>query len=292
MLLSVERKRKRAGQLLQRHAKEIGEKLLAEVLDADQSTSSGVAAQRTRLEEVKKILLRSQREDLAALLPVVEHLVKRSVWVVGGDGWAYDIGFGGLDHAIASGKNIKILVLDTEVYSNTGGQQSKSTPTGAVAKFAAAGKAEGKKDLGRIAMSYGNVYVAQVALGAKDSQTLNAFLEAESYDGPALIIAYCPCISHGYDMREQLEHQKNAVASGYWQLYRFDPRRANPLQLDSKEATEDVATFMASENRFNQLTRANPKRAEELTNSAREKLAKRRRIYEDMSGDDARDSSR
>jgi pyruvate-ferredoxin/flavodoxin oxidoreductase len=284
MLLSVERKLKRASQLLNEHADEIGADIVSEILKADQSTSMNVALQRTRINEVKKILLRSQKASLVSLIPHLEHLVKKSVWVIGGDGWAYDIGFGGLDHVIASGKNIKILVLDTEVYSNTGGQQSKSTPTGAVAKFAAAGKAEGKKDLGRIAMSYGNVYVAQVALGAKDSQTLNAFMEAESYDGPALIIAYCPCISHGYEMREQLDHQKSAVASGYWQLYRFDPRREKPMQLDSNEPSEDVAKFMASENRFNQLSRINPLRAEELAKSAKCKLSKRRRIYEDMCG--------
>ncbi|MDR3316498.1 MAG: pyruvate:ferredoxin (flavodoxin) oxidoreductase [Puniceicoccales bacterium] len=286
MLLAVERRRKSAEILLRAHGGEIGEKFVGEILNADQSTRLGIELQRTRLAELKKLLLRSQKEALVGLLPILDQLAKKSVWVIGGDGWAYDIGFGGLDHAIASGKNIKILVLDTEVYSNTGGQQSKSTPIGAIAKFAAAGKSSGKKDLGRIAMTYGHVYVAQVALGAKDTQTVDAFLEAESYDGPALIIAYCPCIAHGFEMREQLDHQKQAVAAGYWQLYRYDPRRAaaggNPLQLDSKAATEDVATFMATENRFSQLARTDQGRAETLTAAARDQLARRRKIYEEM----------
>ena len=163
----------------------------------------------------------------ATLDRLADYLVKKSVWIVGGDGWAYDIGYGGLDHVLASGANVNVLVLDTEVYSNTGGQQSKSTPTGAAAKFAAAGKTGGKKDLGLMAMAYGHVYVAQVAFGAKDAQTLKAFLEAEAYPGPSLIIAYSHCIAHGYDMAFGLEHQKLAADSGYWPLYRFDPRRAD-----------------------------------------------------------------
>ncbi len=174
-----------------------------------------------------------------ALLSVADALIHKSVWIIGGDGWAYDIGFGGLDHVLASGHNVNILVLDTEVYSNTGGQASKSTPRGAVAKFAARGKSMPKKDLGMLAMAYGNVYVARVAMGANDQQTLHAFLEAEAYDGPSLIIAYSHCIAHGIDMRKGLEQQRLAVQSGYWPLYRYNPALAdegkNPLTIDSKE---------------------------------------------------------
>ena len=201
---------------------------------------------------------RQQRRDVALLKQrsrraagrrpscsgLADYLVKKSVWIVGGDGWAYDIGYGGLDHVLASGANVNVLVLDTEVYSNTGGQQSKATPTGAAAKFASAGKAGAKKDLGLMAMAYGHVYVAQVAFGAKDAQTLKAFLEAEAYPGPSLIIAYSHCIAHGYDMAHGLEHQKLAAESGYWPLYRFDPRRATrggqPLVLDSAHPKADV----------------------------------------------------
>ena len=167
------------------------------------------------------------RRALRELDALADYLVKKSVWIVGGDGWAYDIGYGGLDHVLASGANVNVLVLDTEVYSNTGGQQSKATPTGAAAKFAVAGKGGGKKDLGLMAMAYGHVYVAQVAFGAKDAQTLKAFIEAESYPGPSLIIAYSHCIAHGYDMAFGIEHQKLATDSGYWPLYRYDPRRAD-----------------------------------------------------------------
>ena len=199
---------------------------------ADQRTEAGIQAQRLRIATLKRCLdgapssTAASRRPQIALRQLADYLVKKSVWIVGGDGWAYDIGYGGLDHVLASGANVNVLVLDTEVYSNTGGQQSKATPIGAAAKFAVAGKAGGKKDLGLMAMAYGNVYVAQVAIGAKDAQTLKAFLEAEAYPGPSLIIAYSHCIAHGYDMAYGLEHQKLAADSGYWPLYRFDPRRA------------------------------------------------------------------
>jgi pyruvate-ferredoxin/flavodoxin oxidoreductase len=177
------------------------------------------------------------QDAVAELAAAADHLVKKSVWIIGGDGWAYDIGYGGLDHVLASGANVNVLVLDTEVYSNTGGQQSKSTPTGAAATFAAAGKSGSKKDLRLMAMAYGHVYVAQVAFGAKDAQTLKAILDAESYDGPSLVIGYSHCIAHGFDLRFGLDHQKLAADSGYWPLYRYDPRRAeageSPLVLDS-----------------------------------------------------------
>jgi pyruvate-ferredoxin/flavodoxin oxidoreductase len=288
MLLSVEQQRAEAERLLLGCADRIGEREVGEILGADQSTQLGIDLQRARIAALKRNLLRSRDGELITLRDRLDCLVKRSVWVIGGDGWAYDIGFGGLDHALASGKNIKILVLDTEVYSNTGGQQSKSTPRGAIAKFAAAGKAASKKDLGRMAMSYGNVYVAQVAMGARDSQTLSSFLEAESYAGPALIIAYCPCIAHGYDMRQQLEHQKNAVHAGYWLLYRFDPRRAergeNPLQLDSKPPFGDFGAYLASENRFSHLRRSHPERAQRLEDEAKLLSGKKFQLYSELSG--------
>ena len=208
------------------------------------------------------------------LLSVADMLVKKSVWIVGGDGWAYDIGFGGLDHVLASGRNVNVLVLDTEVYSNTGGQMSKSTPRAAIAKFATAGKPAAKKDLGLMAMTYGNVYVASVAMGARDEQTLKAFLEAEAFDGPSLIIAYSHCIAHGFDMSEGMQHQKSMVASGQWLLYRHDPRRVeNALQLDSRALTMPVADFMHSETRFNQV-------APEVAQAAQQEAESRRKMYQ------------
>jgi pyruvate-ferredoxin/flavodoxin oxidoreductase len=202
------------------------------------------------------------------LIELADYLVDKSVWIIGGDGWAYDIGYGGLDHVLASDKNVNILVLDTEVYSNTGGQASKATPLAAVAKFATGGKQIGKKDLGMLAMSYGHVYVASVAFGAKDAQTVNAMLEAVSYDGPSLIIAYSPCIEHGYHLGQGNVQQDLAVKSGYWPLYRFDPRRIAkgeaPLKLDSKEPKATFSDFIAGENRFRMLAKSHPVEAERL----------------------------
>ncbi|MDR1438328.1 MAG: pyruvate:ferredoxin (flavodoxin) oxidoreductase [Puniceicoccales bacterium] len=286
MLLSVEHQREMAREILLRRKDLIGENLVQSIVDADQSSQIGIDMQRERIGELRKKIIRSGEADLQLLHGMADKLIKKSVWVIGGDGWAYDIGYGGIDHVLGSGKNIKILVLDTEVYSNTGGQQSKSTPRGAVAKFAASGKALPKKDLGRMAMNYGYVYVAQIALGAKDSQALTAFMEAEAYDGPALIIAYCPCISHGFEMRHQLQHQQNAVASGYWSLYRFDPRRLlrgeNPMQLDSKPSDGSLHGFMESENRFSILQRTSPELAEKLEKEAGEEMVRRREIYEKL----------
>jgi pyruvate-ferredoxin/flavodoxin oxidoreductase len=231
--------------------------------------------------ELKKLLILRTGEGAMALRAAADDLVHRTVWTIGGDGWAYDIGFGGLDHVLASGKRMRILVLDTEAYSNTGGQQSKATPLGAVAKFAAGGKATAKKDLGRMAMTYGHAYVAQVALGAKDAQTVSALLEAESVPGPALVIAYCPCIAHGYDLRQQLQHQKAAVAAGHWPLYRFDPRRKDsPLQLDSKAPSAGLEEFFATENRFHRLAESNPERAKALEEAAQIAVAERFQILE------------
>ncbi len=214
-------------------------------------------------------------------------LVKRSVWIVGGDGWAYDIGYGGLDHVLASGRNVNLLVLDTEVYSNTGGQSSKSTPRAAVAKFAAGGKPGPKKDLGLMAMSYGNVYVASVAMGAKDEHTLKAFLEAEAYNGPSLIIAYSHCIAHGIDMTTGMTDQKVAVETGQWMLYRYHPERAeqgeNPLQLDSRAPTKKVQEFLNMETRFKMLTKSKPEDAKELWKQAQHDAEVRYRFYEYLS---------
>jgi len=205
---------------------------------------------------------------------------------MGGDGWAYDIGFGGLDHVLASGRDVNILVLDTEVYSNTGGQASKATPRAAVAKFASGGKPTGKKDMAQIAMAYGNVYVAQVALGANLTQVVKAFNEAESYDGPSLIIAYAPCIAHGIDMADMLDHQKEAVSSGYWPLLRFDPRLAasedHPFSLDSRAPTSSFKEFAMKEARFAMLARSKPEVAERLFGAAQEDIDERRRLYEQL----------
>jgi len=207
------------------------------------------------------------------------------VWIIGGDGWAYDIGYGGLDHVLASGVNVNILVLDTEVYSNTGGQSSKATPRGAVAKFATAGKSTGKKDLGLIAQTYGNVYVAQVAMGANQQQVVRAMLEAEAWDGPSIIIAYSTCISHGIDMETSMTHQGEAVASGYWPLYRFRPSHdshGKPLQLDSKAPNGRVEAYLASEPRFAMLRRSDPERAEALWKRSHADVEERWRYYSQM----------
>ncbi|HYM97382.1 MAG TPA: thiamine pyrophosphate-dependent enzyme, partial [Candidatus Sulfotelmatobacter sp.] len=216
------------------------------------------------------------------------HLVRKSVWIVGGDGWAYDIGYGGLDHVLASGRNVKILVLDTEVYSNTGGQASKSTPRAAMAKFAAAGKRTAKKDLGLIASSYGNVYVAQIAMGADNAQTVKAFAEAEAHEGPSLIIAYSTCIAHGIEMATGMSHQKEAVDSGYWPLYRFDPARESsgehPFVLDSRAATMPLKDFAAKEGRYSLLARSKPELAERLMKLAQQDVDERWHVYEQMAG--------
>jgi len=248
-------------------------KLFKEIATADQSTQAGIEAQRGRVDKLKAALKGSKDATAKLLIPIADYLVKKSVWCIGGDGWAYDIGFGGLDHVIASGKNINLFVLDTEVYSNTGGQASKSTPIGAVAQFAAGGKPIAKKDLGMIAMSYGTVYVAAVAL-SNPAQCVKAMLEAEAYDGPSLILAYSHCIAHGINMTEGVDAQKKAVQSGYWPLYRYNPALAaeckNPLQLDSKAATIDFMEYANNENRYRMLKKANPKQADALMKKAGE----------------------
>jgi len=278
----------RARALVAQLAVSIGEGLAQAILDADQSTDAGIAAQRARISDLRQRLRPLGTIEASALDRVADYLVRKSVWIVGGDGWAYDIGYGGLDHVIAMGPDVNVLVLDTEVYSNTGGQQSKATPLGAVARFAAAGKSTAKKDLGLEAMAYGRAYVARVALGAKDSQTVKAFLEADAFPGPSLIIAYGPCIAHGYDLAAGLEHQKLAVETGYWPLYRFDPRRLaaglNPLQLDSRAPSADLATLLHGEGRFLSVERQSPERFSELLAAARRDVETRRALYEYLAG--------
>ena len=284
MRLSLDQHAERAVALLKRYAGVLPSGLVDAILTADQSTEAGIQAQRARVAEAA----RCAGEHATAL----DHLVKKSVWIVGGDGWAYDIGYGGLDHVLASGADVNVLVLDTEVYSNTGGQQSKSTPTGAAAKFAVAGKNGAKKDLGLMAMSYGHVYVAQVAFGAKDAQTVKAFLEAESYHGPSLIIAYSHCIAHGYDLAHGLEHQRLAADTGYWPLYRFDPRRdvpgQTPLVLDSPPPTADVGKLMAVEARFQLTDQQDHEHYEVLVDRARHQIAKRTALYRELAARGAR----
>lgn len=262
--------------------------LLDEVANADQSAQELIEAQRLRVAELKKKLAGCECADCKQLLSVADYLVRKSVWILGGDGWAYDIGYGGLDHVLASGRNVNVLVLDTEVYSNTGGQMSKSTPLGAVAQFAAGGKPIGKKDLGMMAMTYGYVYVASVALGANPVHTVRAFCEAESYDGPSLIIAYSHCIAHGIDMTKGFLEQKKAVECGYWPLYRFDPRLAkegkNPLQLDSRDPKGSYAEYAYGENRYRTLKEKKPELAAELMAKAEEAVKGRFKLYQKLAG--------
>lgn len=257
------------------------------ILSNPQSTDVEIDAQRENVKELRAALAKIDTEEAKHLDKLADYLIKKSLWILGGDGWAYDIGFGGLDHAIASGKNINILVMDTGVYSNTGGQQSKATPMGASAKFATAGKALPKKDLGMIAMSYGNVYVAQVSAGANDMQLIKAMNEAEAFDGPSLIIAYCHCIAQGFNLNDGLEHQKAAVESGSWPLYRYNPDNIAegkaPLMLDSKAPSRPLSEYMANETRFQIVNKMNPERYETLLNKAQENVKEKRELLEHMS---------
>ncbi len=284
--LTLDKQMEFARELLPQFAAEVGEQLVDELLKADQTTDLGIKQQRERVAILKQKLAQSKHPQAANLAAVADALVKKSVWIVGGDGWAYDIGYGGLDHVLASGRDVNLLVLDTEVYSNTGGQASKSTPRGAVARFAAQGKGLSKKDLGLMAIAYGYVYVARVAMGYSDAHTLKAFLEAESYPGPSLIIAYSHCIAHGIDMAKGLEQQKLAVQSGLWPLYRYDPRLTaegkNPLQIDCKEPSVPVEQYMYNETRFRMLAQSNEERAEQLLKLAREDARARWNFYSQM----------
>ncbi len=272
MRFSLDKQMTYAKELLERVRLQVGDDLVNALLAADQRDDAGINAQRERVAALKDKLTGATDPTSLELLNVADKLVKKSVWLVGGDGWAYDIGYGGLDHVLASGYNVNALVLDTEVYSNTGGQASKATGLAAVAKFAAGGKATPKKDLGMMAMSYGYIYVAQIAMGANDAQTVKAFLEAEAYDGPSLIIAYSHCIAHGINMAKGMDQQKLAVQSGYWPLYRYDPRRKdagqNPFQLDSRAPKVSFRDYALNENRYRMLTLANPDEAENLFDAA------------------------
>ncbi|HMP83217.1 MAG TPA: pyruvate:ferredoxin (flavodoxin) oxidoreductase, partial [Verrucomicrobiota bacterium] len=290
--VSIDKQREFATELVKKLAPHLGDNLITSILLADQSDEAGIFEQRERVAALKQKLQQLDTNDAKLLLPIADQLVKKSVWIVGGDGWAYDIGYGGLDHVLASGRDVNVLVLDTEVYSNTGGQMSKSTPRGAIAKFAAGGKPLGKKDLGLIAMTYGHIYVASVAMGAKDEQTLKAFIEAESYPGPSLIIAYSHCIAHGIalDAGVGARQQKLAVDCGQWLMYRFDPRRAergeNPLQLDSGAAKTKVQEYLMSENRFKMLTKSKPDDAKQLFARAQADVDRRFKAYQFLSGRD------
>ncbi len=282
--LSIDKQTEFARELLQRLAGSVGDELVTALLTAKQKDEADIFEQRQRVDILKERLVNITTPEAKQLLAISDLLVKKSVWIVGGDGWAYDIGYGGLDHVIASGRNVNLLVLDTEVYSNTGGQASKATPRAAVAKFAAGGKPGPKKDLGLIAMSYGSVYVASVAMGAKDEHTLKAFLEAEAYDGPSLIIAYSHCIAHGIDMTTGMHDQKAAVDSGEWLLYRYNPEREqqgeNPLILDSRTPTKKVQDFLSMETRFKMLTKSKPEDAKRLWAEAQKDAEARFRLYE------------
>jgi pyruvate-ferredoxin/flavodoxin oxidoreductase len=285
--LALDTKRDDARRLVETLRHDIGEPLAGEILGAAARDEAGIAAQRERVRALRARLASIDAADARRLEAIADALVPKSVWIVGGDGWAYDIGYGGLDHVLALGRDVNVLVLDTGVYSNTGGQASKATPMAATAKFAVAGKASPRKDLGLMAMAYGNVYVAQIAYGAKDTQTVKVFQEAESYPGPSLIIANSPCIAHGYDLGDSLDHMKLAVDTGAWPLYRFDPRRAaageNPFQLDSKAPAVPLAKYAATEARFRMLMNADPERARELQEAAQRAIDARVGLYQHLS---------
>ena len=290
MRLTIDKLAQYARELLAKHAAKVGAELAESILNATQKSEAEINEQRKRVAELKAALEGKTEQELKNLLAVADYLVRKSVWIIGGDGWAYDIGYGGLDHVLASGRDVNVLVLDTEVYSNTGGQSSKATPRGAVAKFAADGRDKPKKDLGLISMSYGNIYVARVAMGGSDNQTLRAFVEADSYEGPSLIIAYSHCINHGIDMSKGLVQQKLAVNSGAWPLYRYDPRLAlegkNPLQLDSKAPNIKVSEYAYNETRYRMLLQSDEERAEMLMNEAQADADRRWSLYEQMAAMD------
>ncbi|MEO8661515.1 MAG: 4Fe-4S dicluster domain-containing protein, partial [Bryobacteraceae bacterium] len=284
MRLSIDKQTEYARELVGRLSAHIGDELAKELLDADQTSEAGIEAQRGRVATLKSKVVGVNSRDARDLLSLADVLVKKSVWIIGGDGWAYDIGYGGLDHVFASGRNVNILVLDTEVYSNTGGQMSKSTPRGAVAKFAAGGKPFAKKDLALMAVAYGSVYVARVAMGSSDMQTVKAFNEAEAWNGPSLIIAYSHCIAHGYDLLYGLEQQKLAVQSGHWPLFRYNPALVaaskNPFQLDSKGPSIPLEKYIYNETRYTMLRHSNPEAAAELLKLAQQDVNDRWRHYE------------
>jgi pyruvate-ferredoxin/flavodoxin oxidoreductase len=284
--LTIDTHTKVARDLVTKMSSKIGDELAKGLLEAETSDEAGIYDQRERVKKLKETLRGDTSADALSLLSLADYLVPKSVWILGGDGWAYDIGYGGLDHVLASGRNVNVLVLDTEVYSNTGGQMSKSTPRAAVAKFAAGGKPLSKKDLGLHAINYGNVYVASVALGANDVHTIKAFVEAESYNGPSIIMAYSTCIAHGIDMRTGMRQQKAAVDSGHWLLYRYDPRLVasgkNPLNLDSRAPSIPMKDYMYSETRYKMLELSKPEEAKRLLALAQEDVTARNRFYRQL----------
>jgi pyruvate-ferredoxin/flavodoxin oxidoreductase len=286
MRLAIDKQQEYARELVWRLGFAIGEPLAQAILNADQKHETGIFEQRERVQQLKAKLAEIGTADARDLISIADSLVKKSVWIVGGDGWAYDIGYGGLDHVLASGRNVNVLVLDTEVYSNTGGQASKSTPRGAVAKFAAGGKPVGKKDLAMMAVSYGSVYVARVAMGSSDMHTLKAFQEAEAFNGPSLIIAYSHCIAHGYDLANGMEQQKAAVNSGYWPLFRFNPeltaQNKNPFQLDSRAPSITLKEYIYNETRYTMLVKSNPEQARKLLTLAQEDVDSHWKLYDYM----------
>lgn len=286
--LAVDKKKVQAEELIVKHSGIFGKELVQSILENPQSNEVEIEDQRNYVLEIKKLIDQNlEKEDMKNLLSLSDYLVSKSVWIFGGDGWAYDIGFGGLDHVLASGKNVNVLVMDTEVYSNTGGQMSKATPMGAVAKFAANGKPLGKKDLGLFAMGYGHVYVAKIAMGANDTQTLKAIMEAERYPGPSLIIAYSHCIAHGYNLKYGVEQQKLAVNSGHWNLFRYNPllenENKNPFVLESKAPKVALQSFMDNEARFKVLQKISPQRAKDLAQEAQQQAVSRHQQYERLS---------
>ena len=284
--LAIDKQTDQAKTWLRHLAAQVGEGLVDALLSAEQTDEKGIEQQRQRVAALREVLKRVPGQEARHLEQIADYLVKKSVWIVGGDGWAYDIGYGGLDHVLSMGRDVNVLVLDTEVYSNTGGQQSKATPKGAAAKFAMAGKGVQKKDLGLMAIAYGDVYVAHVAFGARDAQTVRAFLEAESYPGPSVIIAFSHCIAHGYDMAFGLDQQKLAVDTGYWPLYRYDPRLAaageNPLKLDSAPPKIDLQKYMRNESRFRLVEQTNPERYRTLLAQAQQEVKRKYSFYEEL----------
>jgi pyruvate-ferredoxin/flavodoxin oxidoreductase len=284
--LAIDKHHDLAAALLQGLGGRVGDQLVEGILKADQTTEQGVQEQRKRVQALRDAIAGLDTPEARQLAHLADYLVRKSVWIIGGDGWAYDIGYGGLDHVLSMGRDVNILVLDTEVYSNTGGQQSKATPIGAAAKFAMAGKAVGKKDLGLMAMAYGNAYVAQVAFGAKDAQTVKAFLEAEAFPGPSMIIAFSHCIAHGYDMAFGLDQQKLAVDTGYWPLYRYDPRARevgeSPLKLESAPPKLELGKYMRNETRFRVVEQQDPERYRQLLARAQNDIRTRWSLYEEL----------
>jgi pyruvate-ferredoxin/flavodoxin oxidoreductase len=286
MRMALDHQSAYARDLVTRLTDVIGNDLASRLLNTDQSTDEGINQERELVCDLKAKLAECDNVEARDLLSVADALVKKNVWIVGGDGWAYDIGYGGLDHVLASGQNVNILVLDTEVYSNTGGQASKATPLGAVAKFAAGGKPTAKKDLGLTAMRYGNVYVAQIAMGANDTQTVRAFVEAEAHQGPSLIIAYGQCIAHGIDMTKGMTQQKLAVDSGHWPLFRYDPslseENKNPFQLDSHDPKIPLEDYIYTEGRYRMLKQSDPEVAKFLLRQAQKAVHQRWQNYKQM----------